>query len=108
MLVSTTVIPGATLTLGVLTQGLGVAQEATELLDVDTGVGGNRGWPVGCGGVHVGAMNLKDSGRGSQLPQLSFVVLTQSLRGRQPPHADTKDKNSVEFTNPMVPTDDEI
>ena len=50
MLVSTTVIPGATLTLGVLTQGLKVAQEATELLDVDTGVGDNRGWPVGCGG----------------------------------------------------------
>ena len=50
MLVSTTVIPGATLTLGVLTHGLGVAQEATELLNADTGVGGNRGWPVGCRG----------------------------------------------------------
>ena len=29
--------------------GLGL-QEATELLNADTGVGGNRGWPVGCGG----------------------------------------------------------
>ena len=53
-------------------------------------------------------MNLKNSGRGSQLPQLSFVVLTQSLRGRQPPHADTEEKNSVAFTNPMVATEDGI
>jgi hypothetical protein len=49
-------------------------------------------------------MNLKDSGRGSQLPQLSFVVLTQSLRGRQPPHADTGDANNAACTNPMAST----